>query len=102
MLLAAALITLALATCDDVVGGPSNDLVLACHSPSDKFTVPVVGQKAAKDEMDAYVSAYERTPMKSSTSLVWAARPTMLPHAWQSMQKETPGSRASRNPAISR
>src|SRR5687767_14911711 len=51
MLLAAALLTLALADCDDIVGAASGDLFLACHSPSDKFTVPVVGQKAANDEM---------------------------------------------------
>lgn len=54
-MLAAALFTLALADCDDVTAAPSGDLYLACHSPSDKFTVPVIGQKTSNDEMDAYV-----------------------------------------------
>lgn len=52
---AASLLTLALADCDDVTVAPRGDLYLACHSPSDKFTVPVIGQKAANDEMDGYV-----------------------------------------------
>ena len=55
MWLAAALFTLALADCDDIGAAPSGDLFLACHSPSDKFAVPVVGQKAETDEMDGYV-----------------------------------------------
>jgi hypothetical protein len=55
MLLASAFFTLALADCDDVVAAPSADLFLACHSPSDKFTVPVIGQKTGNDEMDGYV-----------------------------------------------
>ena len=55
MWLAAAVLTLALADCDDIAAAPSGDLFLACHSPSDKFTVPVIGQKAGADEMDGYV-----------------------------------------------
>ena len=55
MLLAAAVLTFALADCDDVVQAPSGDLFLACHSPSDRFRVPVVGQKTVNDEMDGYV-----------------------------------------------
>ncbi len=55
MLLASALFTLALADCDDIASAPSGDLFLACHSPSDKFTVPVIGQKMGIDEMDGYV-----------------------------------------------
>lgn len=55
MLLALAVFTLALADCDDIVPAPSGDLFLACHSPSDKFAVPVIGQKTANDEMDGYV-----------------------------------------------
>jgi hypothetical protein len=54
-MLAAALFTLALADCDDVTAAPSGDLYLACHSPTDKFTVPVIGQKTSNDEMDGYV-----------------------------------------------
>jgi len=54
-MLAAALITLALADCDDVTAAPSGDLYLACHSPSDKFSVRVIGQKTVNDEMDGYV-----------------------------------------------
>ena len=52
---AASLLTFALADCDDVTAAPTGDLYLACHSPSDKFTVPVIGQKTANDEMDGYV-----------------------------------------------
>ena len=52
MLLASAIFTLALADCDDIAAAPSGDLFLACHSPSDNFTVPVIGQKTANDEMD--------------------------------------------------
>lgn len=58
MLLAAAsaILTLALADCDDITATAAGDLFLACHSPSDKFKVPVAGQKAGKnDEMDGYV-----------------------------------------------
>lgn len=55
MWLASALFTLALADCDDITAAASGDLFLACHSPSDKFTVPVIGQKTANDEMDGYV-----------------------------------------------
>jgi hypothetical protein len=55
MWLAAALFTLALADCDDIAAAPSGDLFLACHSPSDKFTVPVIGQKTGSDEMDGYI-----------------------------------------------
>jgi len=55
MLLALAVFTLALADCDDIVSTPSGDLFLACHSPSDKFSVPVIGQKTSSDEMDGYV-----------------------------------------------
>jgi hypothetical protein len=55
MLLAFAVLTLALADCDDIAAAPSGDLFLACHSPSDKFAVPVTGQKTADDEMDGYV-----------------------------------------------
>lgn len=55
MLLAAAVFTLALADCDDIAAAPAGDLFLACHSPSDKFAVPVIGQKTANDEMDGYV-----------------------------------------------
>lgn len=55
MPLAAVLLTLALADCDDIVTGPSGDLFLACHSPSDKFSVSVTGQKTVNDEMDGYV-----------------------------------------------
>jgi len=54
-MLAAALIALALADCDDVTTASSGDLYLACHSPSDKFSVPVVGHKTVNDEMDGYV-----------------------------------------------
>jgi hypothetical protein len=54
-MLAAALFTLALADCDDVTAAPWGDLYLACHSPMDKFTVPVIGQKTSNDEMDGYV-----------------------------------------------
>lgn len=46
---------LELADCDDVAFGPSEDLYLACHSPQDRLQVPVRGNKAASDEMDAYV-----------------------------------------------
>ena len=48
------LFTLALADCDDIAPAPSGDLFLACHSPSEKFTVPVIGQKAETGEMDGY------------------------------------------------
>jgi hypothetical protein len=33
----------------------SRRLFLACHSPSDKFTMPVIGRKTSNDEMDGYV-----------------------------------------------
>jgi len=55
MWFAAALFTLALADCDDITAARSGDLFLACHSPSDRFTVPVNGQKTGNDEMDGYV-----------------------------------------------
>ena len=55
LLAAAALMTLALADCDDIATAPSGDLYLACHSPSDTFAVPVIGQKPVNDEMDGYV-----------------------------------------------
>jgi hypothetical protein len=55
VLVVAVLLTLALADCDDITAAPSGDLFLACHSPSDTFTVPVRGQKDQKDEMDGYV-----------------------------------------------
>jgi len=55
MSIAATLLTLALADCDDIVAARSGDLFLACHSPSDKFTAPVNGHKAVNDEMDGYV-----------------------------------------------
>ena len=55
MLLASTLLVFALADCDDIAAAPSGDLFLACHSPSDKFTVPVIGQKTGNDEMDGYV-----------------------------------------------
>lgn len=56
MLLAAKLLILALADCDDITtAAPAGDLFLACHSPSDKFTVPVIGRKTRDDEMDGYV-----------------------------------------------
>ncbi len=60
MWLASALFTLALADCDDIAAGPSGDLFLACHSPSDKFAVAVIGQKAVHDEMDGYVIRLRR------------------------------------------
>jgi len=55
MSIAATLLTLALADCDDIVAARSGDLFLACHSPSDKFTAPVNGRKTVNDEMDGYV-----------------------------------------------
>lgn len=56
MSLASALLVLALADCDDIAAATaSGDLYLACHSPSDRFTVPVIGQKTSHDEMDGYV-----------------------------------------------
>jgi hypothetical protein len=55
MLLASTLLALALADCDDIAAARSGDLFLACHSPSDNFTVPVSGQKTVNDQMDAYV-----------------------------------------------
>ena len=60
MSLAATFLALALADCDDIVAARSGDLFLACHSPSDKFTVPVNGQKAVNDEMDGYVIRLKR------------------------------------------
>ncbi|MBM3785119.1 MAG: hypothetical protein FJW30_12205 [Acidobacteria bacterium] len=70
MPLAATLLTLALADCDDIVTAPSGDLYLACHSPSDKFKVPVIGQKAARDEMDGYVIRLR----KGTWEIVYVAR----------------------------
>jgi hypothetical protein len=55
MSLASALLAFALADCDDIVAGRSGDLFLACHSPSDNFTLQVHGPKKANDEMDGYV-----------------------------------------------
>ncbi len=60
MSLAATFLALALADCDDIVAARSGDLFLACHSPSDKFTVPVNGQKVVNDEMDGYVIRLKR------------------------------------------
>ncbi|MEZ5399601.1 MAG: SBBP repeat-containing protein [Bryobacteraceae bacterium] len=54
MSLSLALLTLALADCDEIVAAPSGDLYLACHSPSDNFTVNVNGRKP-NDVMDGYV-----------------------------------------------
>ncbi len=70
MLLAAAVLTFALADCDDVVQAPSGDLFLACHSPSDRFRVPVVGQKTVNDEMDGYVIRLR----KATYEIVYVAR----------------------------
>ena len=70
MTLAATLLTLALADCDDIVAARSGDLFLACHSPSDNFTVPVIGQKAAHDEMDGYVIRLK----KDSHQIVYVTR----------------------------
>lgn len=61
MLLASTLLVFALADCDDIAATPSGDLFLACHSPSDKFTAPVIGQKTGKDEMDGYVIRLKKT-----------------------------------------
>ena len=57
---AVTLLTLALADCDEIVVARSGDLFLACHSPLDKFTVPVNGQKSVNDEMDGYVIRLKR------------------------------------------
>ncbi|MDZ4778887.1 MAG: DUF5700 domain-containing putative Zn-dependent protease [Planctomycetia bacterium] len=70
MSLAATLLTLALADCDDIVAARSGDLFLACHSPSDKFTVPVNGHKAVNDEMDGYVIRLK----KDSHEIVYVTR----------------------------
>jgi hypothetical protein len=70
MLLASALVTLALADCDDIVAAQWGDLYLACHSPSDKFTVPVTGQKNVNDEMDGYVIR----PRKDTHEIVYVTR----------------------------
>ncbi len=60
MPLAATLLALALADCDDIVAARSGDLFLACHSPSDKFAVPVKGPRKPNDEMDGYVVRLKR------------------------------------------
>ncbi len=59
MTFASTMLALALADCDDIVAARSGDLYLACHSPSDKFTVPVNGRKS-DDEMDGYVIRLKR------------------------------------------
>ena len=60
MSLASTFLALALADCDDIVAARSGDLFLACHSPSDNFTVAVNGQKTVNDEMDGYVVRLRR------------------------------------------
>lgn len=40
---------------DDVTVAPPGDLYPACPSPADKFSVPVIGQKTANDDIDEYV-----------------------------------------------
>ena len=76
----AALLTLALADCDDIAATPSGDLFLACHSPSDKFTAPVIGQKAVHDEMDGYVIRLKRkgregaAPNREEYEIVYVTR----------------------------
>ena len=70
MSLASTLLTLALADCDDIVAARSGDLFLACHSPSDNFTVPVNGQKKVNDEMDGYVIRLR----KDSHAIVYVTR----------------------------
>lgn len=67
---ASTLLALALADCDDIVAARSGDLFLACHSPSDKFTVPVHGGKTANDEMDGYVIRLR----KGGHEIVYVAR----------------------------
>ena len=70
MSLAATFLALALADCDDIVASRSGDLFLACHSPSDNFTIPVNGQKAVNDEMDGYVIRLK----KDSHEIVYVTR----------------------------
>ncbi len=70
MLLAAKLLILALADCDDITTSPVGDLFLACHSPSDTFTVPVIGGKTSNDEMDGYVIRLK----KDTYDLVYVTR----------------------------
>ena len=71
MLAAAKLLMLALADCDDITtASPSGDLFLACHSPSDAFTIPVIGRKAGNDEMDGYVIRLK----KDTYDLAWVTR----------------------------
>ena len=70
MSLASTLLALALADCDDIVAARSGDLFLACHSPSDNFTIPVNGHKAVNDEMDGYVIRLR----KDSHEIVYVTR----------------------------
>src|SRR5687767_10412515 len=70
MLFASTLLAFALADCDDIVAARSGDLFLACHSPSDNFTVPVNGQKTVKHEMDGYVIRLK----KSTHEIVYVTR----------------------------
>lgn len=70
MPLVSTLLTLALADCDDIVAARAGDLYLACHSPSDKFTVPVNGRKTVNDEMDGYVIRLK----KDTHEIVYVAR----------------------------
>ncbi len=71
MPLAVKVLILALADCDDIATAPaSGDLVLACHSPFDKFTVPVIGHKTSSDEMDGYVIRLK----KDTHEIVYVAR----------------------------
>lgn len=62
--------TLPLADCDDVAFGRDGDLYFACHSPEDRFEIPVRGAKDKPDEMDAYVLRYR----PSTGKLIYATR----------------------------
>ena len=61
---------LGVADCDDVAIGPSGDLYLACHSPSDRLPIEVNAFERSNGGMEAYVLRYNPKTEK----LVYATR----------------------------
>ena len=61
---------LGIADCDDVAIGPSGDLYLSCHSPSDRLPIEVNAFERSNGGMEAYVLRYNPKTEK----LVYATR----------------------------
>ena len=63
-------IYLGVADCDDVAIGPSGDLYLACHTPSDRLPIEVKAFERSKGGMEAYVLRFN----PKTDKLVYATR----------------------------